>query len=487
MKFQVFKDGQVLKKFDLSGAYLFGTDGIAVRHAKIKFKNGVIECKKTTQETAGLGLVWPVSESKSVFLPTTCLPERDRPYNLNVEIARAKLMQIVSKREDWSFFSNIAGLVEKPKEAQQLFIRAIQNIADAPQASQLADQTLKLAFDFSEKLASKQAQLLFDARCKNRGFGRGCLGCTVDIEQIHNPKYLSKLMELFGFVTIPVNWAQIESEKGEYDFSQIDDCVNILARRKLALAAGPLLYFSKDSLPKWLMRKPMSFGKIRDAAYQFLTEVVTRYASHVRAWRVISGLNIHNHFGFSFEQVLEMTRASNMAVKQASDRALRIIEISNPWGEYYSTVPNTIPPLVYLDMVAQSGINFNAFGLQMQFGRNIDGMLPRDMLQVSAVLDYFANLGKPLYISDVEVPGLTEDAEKTEDPFGNWNQQQQAQWVEQFYKVALSKPFIDCVSYSNLADRKDSVIAASGLLTEHLNYKKSYQIIKQLRELIFNR
>ena len=120
MKFQVFKNGQELKKFELCGAYLFGTDGIAVRHAKIKFKNGFIECKKPTQETAGLALVWPVNDSESILLPTTCLPERDRPYNLNVEIARAKLMQIVSKREDWSFFGNLEGLFESPKEAQKL-------------------------------------------------------------------------------------------------------------------------------------------------------------------------------------------------------------------------------------------------------------------------------------------------------------------------------------------------------------------------------
>ena len=142
--------------------------------------------------------------------------------------------------------------------------------------------------------------------------------------------YINKLMELFGFVTIPINWAQIESEKGEYDFSALDSCVNILAKLKLAIAAGPLLCFSKQYLPDWLMTEQMSFGEIRDAAYQFLSEVVDRYAGSVRAWRVISGLNIHNHFGFSFEQVLEMTRASNMAVKQTSNRAIRIIEVSNP-------------------------------------------------------------------------------------------------------------------------------------------------------------
>ena len=137
MKFQVFKDGKVLDKFVLHGTYLFGNDGIAVRKVQIKFKNGFIECKKPNLETAGLALLWSVDGFGNVLLPTSCLPERARPYNLNVELARAKLMQIINKREDWSFFSSMEDTF---KEARDLFIRAIQNIAVPASASRLADE-----------------------------------------------------------------------------------------------------------------------------------------------------------------------------------------------------------------------------------------------------------------------------------------------------------------------------------------------------------
>ena len=102
MKFQVFKDGKVVSDFTLCGAYLFGTDGITIRRAKITFRNGIVECKKPNLGTAGLVLLWPIDGFGKVLLPTTCLPERPEPFILNVEIARAKLMQIVNKREDWS-------------------------------------------------------------------------------------------------------------------------------------------------------------------------------------------------------------------------------------------------------------------------------------------------------------------------------------------------------------------------------------------------
>lgn len=490
MKFQVFKDGKVVDKFKLCGAYLFGTDGVSIRRAKITFKNGIVECEKPNLGTAGLALLWPIDGFGRVLLPTTCLPERPAPYILNVEIARARLMQIINKREDWSFFDSVEGLEDIYKEAQDLFIQSIQKITDAPLASKLADESLRKATVFSEKLAIRHAEALFDARSASRGFGRGCIGCRVDPMQIYNSKYVESLLEFFGFVTIPINWAQIESTKGSYDFSMVDACIKVLGKKKLAISAGPLLCFSQEYLPKWLFRSGGDFEKIRETAYQFVSKVVTRYASDIHVWSVISGLNVFNDFGFNFEQVLEMTRAANMAVKAASDRAFKIIEISNLWGEYYATKTDTIPPLVYMDMVVQSGIHFDAFGLSMRFGKNQSGMHIRDMMQISAILDYFGPIAKPLYITDVEVPSQSGDGLQRSEVAGmwhkEWDQPRQGQWIEQFCKIALSKQFVDTVTYSKLSDAEDSTIANSGLLTDRLEPKQSFYTLKKLHDAIFN-
>jgi hypothetical protein len=491
VKFQIFKNGKVVDNFTLCGAYLFGGDGIGIRKAQITFKNGFVECAKLNLETAGLALLWPIEGFGKVLLPTTCLPERKQPYNLNVEIARAKLMQIVNKREDWLFLNNTEVLTDLLEEAQDLFIRAIQNISVPSKASKLADESLKKAIVSSEKLAIKQAESLFNTRVTNHGLGRGCFGCRIDPMEIDNPLYVEKLLELFGSVTIPINWAQIEPRRGEFDFSKIDTCVDVLSKKKLTLSAGPLLFFSKGNLPKWLLRSGAGFEKIRETAYRFISEVVARYSGAIRAWYVINGLNAFNHFGFGFEQILEMTRAANMAVKQASDRAFKIVEVCNPWGEYYMTTPNSIPPLVYMDMVVQSGIHFDAFGLQVRFGKNQTGMHVRDMMQISAILDYFGPIAKPLYMTSVEIPsqdgnGL-HDGEVAGIWHGQWNESRQGEWIEQFYKIALSKQFVNSVTYGSLIDTADSSIHHSGLLTDELEPKESFIALKQLHDSIFSR
>jgi hypothetical protein len=491
VKFQIFRNGKVVDDFTLCGAYLFGGDGIGIRKAQITFNNGFVECTKPNLETAGLALLWPVEGFGKVLLPTTCLPEREQPYNLNVEIARAKLMQIVNKREDWLFLNDTEVLADLLEEAQDLFIRAIQNISMPAKASKLADESLKKAIVSSEKLAIKQAESLFDTRTTNHGLGRGCFGCRIDPLKIDNPVYVEKLLELFGSATIPINWAQIEPHKGDFDFSKIDACVDVLSKKKLTLSAGPLLFFSKGNLPKWLLRSGAGFEKIRETAYRFVSEVVTRYCGSVRAWYVISGLNAFNQFGFGFEQILEMTRAANMAVKQASDKAFKIVEVSNPWGEYYMTTPNSIPPLVYMDMVVQSGIHFDAFGLQVRFGKDQTGMHIRDMMQISAMLDYFGPIAKPLYMTSVEVPsqegnGL-HNGEVAGIWHGQWNELLQGQWIEQFYKIALSKQFVNSVTYANLIDTANSSIGHSGLLTGELEPKESFRTLKELHDSIFSR
>jgi hypothetical protein len=491
VKFQVFNDGRVVDDFKPCGAYLFGTDGISVRRARIGFKEGVVDCVRPNVETAGLALLWPISGFGAILLPTTCLPDRERPYILNVEITRAKLMQITNRREDWSFFDDVEGMEDVSRESQDLFVQAIQSIRDSSKASRLADESLMRAMTYSERLAVRQGKVTFDKRKKTQGFSRGALGCRVNLDQMAKSGYLDRMLEAFTSVTVPISWARIESRQGQYDFAHLDDCMSTLSRRKIVIGAGPLLHFSPGQLPLWLLQSGVGFEKIREFAYQFVMKVVARYASVVHRWYAISGLNEFNQFNFSFEQILEMTRAANMAVRAAGSRAVRIIEVSSPWGEYYATVPGSIPPFAYMDMVVQSGTSFEAFALQMRFGKDEAGLHLRDMMQISSILDCFAPIAKPLYITDVEIPGAAGHGPFGVDVAGLWHRPwdatSQSQWLERFYRIALSKSFVEAVNYGNFADSDGGAIQHSGVTTETFEPKESHTALKRLHLTMFSK
>ena len=151
MKFEVYRNGALVKDIELCAVCMFGLDRIPFRGATaVSFKKGVIECETRKIDSAGLSLLWEVETFGKVVLSTTRLPQRVRPYILNVELARGKLMEITLKREDWAIFDPEDELNKLIRQGQDLFIQALENINDAPKAAGFADESLKKTLEFSE-------------------------------------------------------------------------------------------------------------------------------------------------------------------------------------------------------------------------------------------------------------------------------------------------------------------------------------------------
>jgi hypothetical protein len=483
VQFLVFQNGKPARDFVLSGAYLFGMDMVPLRYVEsISFRDGVISCVRKGDDAAGLTLLWPVEEAGSFLLPTTRLPERQEPYILNVELARARLMQITLKREDWALFEEMDKFADLAHEAQALFIQALQHISDPARASILADEAMKKGLLFSEKLSLRYAEQYLTLRFKNRGLGKHTLGCSIEPRRMEDERYCKFLLDMFSFVTVPIDWSQIVREKGKYDFSAVDVWMEYMAGKRLAVNCGPLLCFEPGKVPGWLLEQKPEFEKVRELAYEFVGKMVGRYGKYVHFWTVISGMNAKNCFGFTYEQMIEMTRTACLAAKAADAKGRRIIEVHFPWGEYYAREKMTMPPLIYADVVIQSGISFDAFGLVLEFGKDKPGMHIRDLMQISSRLDCFAVFSKPLHIT-VSVPGAAADCDRAGAWRKPWDESVQADWIEQFYKITLGRPFVSTVTYGHLTGGPET-IPACGLVNEDMTLRKAYVSISKFQKMI---
>lgn len=476
----------------MASAYVFGADSVPLRGSRnIRYNGGVIEFDGRSNETVGLSLMWTAAGFGKIQLCTTRLLDRPEPYILNIELARAKLMQIVVKREEWSLFDGNDKIAAFAHQAQGHFIDALKVISNPAKASVLADRSLRKALIFSERLAARNAEFYLTARCKNKGLGRHSLGCKINPDLLVSEQYRKRLFEMFCFVTIPISWAKLEPQQGKFDFSSIDKVLEYFSGRRLAVCAGPLLYFTKEHLPGWLSGGNLGFEKIREAAYKFVTELIGRYYGKIHAWQVISGINAVNCLEFNFEQIMEMTRTVCLAARTADpkSKSRKIVEILYPWGEYYTEQKDSPPPLVYADMVVQNCIPIDAFGVKMHFGVAEPGCQVRDMMQISSKLDCFSTLGKPLHVTGAAIPG---SADKGAEAAGGvwhkeWSPQVQAEWIEQFYKVALGKSFIQSVTYSALADSPSNEVHDCGLLDKSLEMKKAYMSVGKLQKIILKK
>jgi len=482
IRFLVFDAGRQLTQMPLAGLHLFGQDEIPVR-GQFDFADGNLVGVRHGDTAVGLTRLWDVPNVGRVMLQTTRLPEHSEPYNLNVEIARGRLMRISHKREEW-------GATELPlteashqllDDALENFIAALCNIDDPGKAAALADESLAGAVRAGEAMTISHANTFLQRRCQTQGFGRHSFGCVLDTARIRDPKYLQILKENFHFVTVPISWKQIEPQEQEQNFDLLDECVNWLHHNRITVKVGPLLSFAPAMIPDWLFIWENDFEQVREMAYDYITRTVSRYGRKVQAWDVISGLNADNCFKFSFEQIVEMTRSATLAAKHAAPRSVVLVELTEPWGEYYATNQQTVPPFIYADVLCQGGANFDGFGVKIRFGRGPGSMRARDLLEISTLLDRFAVFGKAVHLASVQVPSQQEE-EDGSHWHGPWTQENQAQWLDSLYRIALSKPLVETVSWRDLADRDGGVLLHGGLLNRDLTPKPPFEPLCRLRQ-----
>jgi hypothetical protein len=462
---------------------LLGADNVPVR-GEIGWAGAEIRCNPRTPDPIGLSLLWPVEGFGVLQLQTTRLPVRERPYNLHVELARHQLMRLSSKREEWGLF-DYAGMEEinaEVEQAREAFLAALERIDDGPAASRFADQALSIGLQAGERMARFHAGVFLLRRQQTGGFAKPHVG-VCSPRGIVDAALARRVTEFAQFVQVPFVWRQIQPTENGQQYDTADATVRTCAAAGLALRGGPLLSFGVRSVPDWMYIWENDFEAIYEAAREHVERTVRRHAKQVTSWIAVSGLHADNVFGFSFEQVMELTRMAATVIKQVAPRVPVLIEITQPWGEYYARNQQTVPPLLYADMAVQSGVNFDAFGMEIVAGIGAEGYHVRDLLAISAQIDKLANLGKPIHVTTLSAPS----ANPIRGPDGGgewhapWADATQADFLLAALEVALSKPYVETVCLQPLHDAGDDPTPTGGLFREDLTARLIVERLRQFR------
>lgn len=462
LRIKVYENGAPAKAIDLSTAYLVGNDRVPMR-ADVKFANGEIVFDTRTRGAAALSILWPVEGVGHIMLETPRLQERKQPYNLNVELARGQLMRIAQKREDWGLYDFPEGkaIYAEIDAARKLLVEALTASDDAA-AARHADACLSASVKAGEAVTSLHAEVFLTRRAEADQLGKRPLGCRVFPTQVSGD-CLARLTEAFDFAVLPFNWSTLEPLEGTHKPSNLDTAIKALRQHSLQLWGAALLSFDPTHLPAWTQKIGKDYERFRECATRHMRQTLKTFGPYIHVWEVISAAHAFNTAGFTFEQIMDLTRISALLAKQVSPKCQAVIGIVLPWGEYYARDSRTIPPSLYAEMAVQSGINFDAFGLEIRFGTGEPGGAARDLLQLSSLLDRYGALGKPLHITAASVPsagGQPSDGHW----HGPWSPTVQAAWIREIYRIALSKPFVETVTCARLADgaESDGILDADG-------------------------
>jgi hypothetical protein len=490
--FLMYMDGKPSSAVNLEGAHLIGAEGLPLR-SEISVRDDSIICQKRTAGTASLNVMWPVKGAGALMLETGRLPERDEPYLLNVELARARLMRIAQKLEDWGLFDH-PGLAEVSKHlnrSRDMFVEAVK--ADDPgEASKFADESLSAGIPASEAMARVHADLFLQK--KRNGAGRRGFGVKLPLAKSLPEEIQTKVREFCDIVSVPMPWRGLQPREHEsdYSFEIADEQIGWLGKSRIPVMAGPLISFADEQVPDWLILYENDFDSVREMAVEHIRRVVQRYNRSVSCWRVVSGLHGDNSLGFAFEQVMELTRVAVATVKQLAPRAVALVEIVEPWGEYYARKSRTVPPVMYAEVLLQSGISFDAFGLRLPMGMPTGGGYARDLFQISSLLDRFSALGKPLHITGFGAPSAPQADPRDitggqTDPAlagywrNGWAEPIQAYWAGHFARIALSKPLLETLVWEDLFDGLPHTVPNGGMIRADGTVKPVYEELSAVR------
>jgi len=350
-----------------------------------------------------------------------------------------------------------------------------------------------------ERMSLYHADIFINRRKAAGGAAmRMAFGCVVDLA-CSSPDYQERLRETFDFLSIPMPWKHIEPKERAYEYDSIDAWAAWAARNKKAVHAGPLLSFHPADLPDWLYLWENDYDALREMVYEHMQRTVKRYEKSVHFWKVVSGIAAFNNFNLSFEQLMELTRMTCQLVKRMNPRCQVIVEMVMPWSEYCARNQRSIPLLLYADMAVQSGVKFDAFGLQICLGAPSDGYYLRDLLQISSMLDEFLVFGKPLHITACQAP--SDSAPDAGDAWSGqaevakaghwhvpWSQRLQAEWLQAFYRIGISKPFVESICWRDLSDSGSHFLPHGGLLDANHQPKLAYKELRGFKaSLLANR
>jgi len=535
LSFLILDDDRPATDRSLRQTYLVGPDSVPVA-GEVHFEDGLIHCVKTTAEAAGVATQVDLDEPTireladiadaddpelvlrplgSLILRTCLLPERNRPYLLSLELARHQLMLLLNKLEEWQLFDlpptdPIMRLFEGARSSFTESLVAQRFESDESthgfgvRSHRLALRALWLAVEAGERLALRDASVRFRDRHSGAMYDAAveaasgaptqgprstapvinharagvvlptppAIGCVASPASFGEPAQQAA-RRACEFITVPMRWIDLEPSEGEYAYTPTDRWIEWAVRvGRVPVVAGPVIDFGPEAVPEWLYIWENDYETLRELVYEHMKAVVTRYRRTIARWTVASGLHVNANFKLSFEQMMDLTRICVLVVRKLHPTAKVQVEITQPWGEYYTHDRRSLPPMLYAEMLAQAGIHVDAVSLRLPMGTPTPGAGTRDLLTLSALLDQYATLERPLSVSAVAVPSAVPTTPPDQPELSPgwwrspWNEQTQADWTSAALAIALAKPYVESVCWAGLMDARGALTPPStGLIT----------------------
>lgn len=488
MRFTVHPEGLLDAEADLPRAYISGFDG-RVFASRFEIDGSVVDFRKMNPDSGKLQVPYPVEGFGKPIVSTASLREHEDPYILSLELARGKICQVRNQVATWEGLGMQIpeDFRSAHQEAHHLFAQATAAKPDVAEVTRLADQAIARAFAAAELLANAYVRQRLSVRFKRSPQLPVSFGCSINC--VDAPyKVREPFLETFNAAAVPIEWKQIEPVEGEYNWDSCDELVAWCMENRLLMRGGPLLDLSPKGLPEWLNQWGHDYFNLQSFLCDFVETAISRYAGKVRLWEVSSRVNTGGSFNLNEEERLSLVARTLEIARQSDEEGQLMIRIEEPWGSYLSAGDHRLSPIQFVDALLRCGVGLSGVNLELSVGYRTCGSTPRDLLDLSRLLDQWSMLEVPLNVTLAFPSGSEPDAQSAEEvPVAEaswkhpWTTQAQSEWIESVFPLLMAKQSVVGIYWSHLTDAARHVFPNAGLIDAAGNPKPAFQSILNQR------
>jgi len=303
-------------------------------------------------------------------------------------------------------------------------------------------------------------------------------GCNFFLFQDNNTEpwqldYRRHFTNLFNYATLPFYWGAFEPQPGREQHQRLESMARWCAEHGVATKGHPLVWH--QVWPRWA-------PATRDAARALLEQRVKRVILHYQPW--IRYWDVWNEATAALN---ERSKTTGVADWIRQDGAARAVAEAFRWAR---TVASHDTVLLYNDFnVSTANENLlrelgnlgqmpDAIGLQSHMHGT-----PWPLSKVWDVAERFAKFGCPIHFTEVTVtsggprprPWNHVPYQPNEWPTTPDGERTQAEYVESFYRLLVSHPAVEAITWWNLSDRNAWQRAPAGLLRQDMSPKPAYE------------
>jgi len=446
--------------------------------------------RRSADESGNVTVPWQVDGYGECLLTTATLMERDRPYQLDVELARGLIQRIRNRLFvwEWLHFDCPEELRENLQQATREFSLAATTQNLPAESAVAANRALALALPTAEAMVNNFAQQALAARQQEQPKISTLVGVSLNSE-VPEVDVLRQLVDACNIVEIPIAWRAIEADEGSRDWTHTDQQLAWCQKGGLKVAAGPLLRLDDFGIPDWMVLWEGDFENLARVMLDHVRAVVTRYAGRVHLWHVASRVNTSKLLSLEEEQRLYLVAQALEVVRQIDPRTPTIVSFDQPWAEYLGRQDEDLAPIHYADALVRANLGLSGFGIEINLGCQPGGSGRRPSFEIGRLLDQWSVWGLPLMVSLSTASGSQDDPKAKSgirvDPIGldgRASPESQCNWAASVLPLLLGRNNVQIVLWNQLTDAAPHEFPHAGLFDEHNYPKPVVGLIRDLRK-----